>query len=160
MSCFFPSAGLHAECVPVLPHCRPDDVFSQRVWRHHRQHAHQERTVLWHRWSRPAFLPAQHTIRKSPITLTKHEQQTLRHRVSKWRFDHCNYFKRDVVKIIKQKESETDRLTSYNNNVVYWAPFALVQAQCWDCVHPSNLCFAQSDRLLAASCMWTTAFPP
>lgn len=34
-----------------------------------------------------------------------------------------------------------------------------VQARWWDCVHPSSLCSAQLDRLSAASCTWTTAFP-
>lgn len=48
---FFLSAGLHAERVPVLSHCRPHDVFSQCVQRHHRQHAHQERPVVRHRWA-------------------------------------------------------------------------------------------------------------
>lgn len=28
---FFPFSGLHAECVSVLPHRHPDDVFSQYV---------------------------------------------------------------------------------------------------------------------------------
>ncbi len=56
---------------------------------------------------------------------------------------------------IKEEKEQRQKLTfkAQFHSALLNAVFSRTQARCWDCVRLSSLCFAQSDRLLAASCM-------